>query len=32
MHGIWVDVVGNGLPESTAVRPERIVRSVVELL
>ena len=32
MHGIWVDVAGKSLPADTSVRPDRIVRSVAELL
>jgi putative hydrolase of the HAD superfamily len=30
--GIWVDVAGSGLPASSPVRPDRIVRSVAELV
>ena len=30
--GIWVDNAGQGLPPSSPVRPDRIIRSLVELL
>ena len=30
--GIWVDVRGAGLPASAAVQPDRIIRSIAELL
>jgi putative hydrolase of the HAD superfamily len=30
--GIWVDVGGGGLPASAVVQPERIIRSIAELL
>jgi len=29
---IWVDWEGKGLPESTAIRPDRIIRTIAELL
>ena len=32
MTGIWVDSAGTGLPESSAVRPDRTIRSLPELL
>lgn len=32
MHAVWVDESGEGLPPDAAVRPHRVVRSVVELL
>lgn len=32
LHAIWVDEVGDGLPEGTPVRPHRIVRAITELL
>ena len=32
MHTVWVDETGIGLPESSAIRPHRIVRSIAELL
>ena len=32
LYGIWVDVAGAGLPESAAVRPDRIIQSLPELL
>lgn len=32
IRGIWVDWAGNGLPESTTVRPDRIIRAISELL
>jgi putative hydrolase of the HAD superfamily len=31
MHAVWVDVLGEGLPEAATVRPHRIVRAVTEL-
>ena len=31
-YGIWVDVAGAGLPESAGVRPDRIIRSIAELV
>ena len=31
LFGIWVDVAGTGLPDSTDVRPDRIIRSLAEL-
>ena len=31
MAGIWVDTKGAGLPDDTHVRPDRIVRSIIEL-
>jgi putative hydrolase of the HAD superfamily len=30
--GIWHDVLGEGLPPGSAVRPDRIIRSLTELL
>jgi len=32
MHAIWIDEAGNGVPEGSAIRPHRIIRSVTELL
>jgi putative hydrolase of the HAD superfamily len=32
LRGVWVDWAGNGLPESTDVRPDRIVRAISELV
>ena len=32
IHAIWHDALGQGLPEGTSVRPDRIIRSLVELL
>jgi putative hydrolase of the HAD superfamily len=32
IHAIWHDVVGEGLPADSAVRPDRIIRSLPELL
>ncbi|MCH8066551.1 MAG: HAD family hydrolase [Chloroflexi bacterium] len=32
MHGVWVDAAGDGLPEDTPVRPDRIVRAISELV
>jgi FMN phosphatase YigB (HAD superfamily) len=31
MRGIWIDRSGAGLPPGCAVRPDRIVRTLVEL-
>jgi putative hydrolase of the HAD superfamily len=32
IHAIWHDVVGEGLPEGSTIRPDRIIRSLHELL
>jgi len=32
IYAIWIDVHGDGLPEGTSVRPDRIIRSLTELL
>jgi putative hydrolase of the HAD superfamily len=32
IHAIWHDVVGEGLPEGSGVRPDRVIRSLPELL
>lgn len=32
MHAIWFDVIGAGLPESSSIRPDRIITSLSELL
>jgi putative hydrolase of the HAD superfamily len=32
IYGIWLDKNGNGLPGDAAVRPDRIVRSITELV
>ena len=32
IHGVWVDWRGHGLPENSDIRPDRIVRSIVELV
>ena len=32
IHGIWVDFSGEGLPESGPARPDRIIRSITELV
>jgi putative hydrolase of the HAD superfamily len=32
IYGIWHDVLGQGLPPGSAVRPDRIIRSLTELL
>ena len=31
IYGIWVDASGKGLPPEASIRPDRIVRSIVEL-
>ena len=32
LHGVWLDRAGTGLPSTTAVRPDRIVRALDELV
>lgn len=32
VHAVWIDAPGNGLPEGTSVRPDRIIRSLSELI
>ena len=32
LAGVWIDRAGTGLPESAAVRPHRVIRSLSELL
>ncbi len=32
IFAIWIDVHGDGLPAGSAVRPDRIIRSLTELL
>jgi putative hydrolase of the HAD superfamily len=32
IYGIWHDVLGQGLPPGSAVRPDRIIRSLTELM
>ena len=32
MHAVWIDVKGTGLPDDTAVRPDRVIGSIAELL
>ena len=32
IYGVWVDFRGKGLPQDSPVRPDRIVRSIVELI
>lgn len=32
MHTVWVDETGGGVPDTAAVRPHRIVRSIAELI
>jgi putative hydrolase of the HAD superfamily len=32
IYAIWIDVHGDGLPEGSAVKPDRIIRSLTELL
>ena len=31
IYGVWVDASGKGLPPGSSVRPDRVVRSIVEL-
>ena len=31
-YGVWVDVAGAGLPDGAVVKPDRIVRSIAELI
>ena len=32
MHAVWIDVKRTGLPDDAAVRPDRVIRSIAELL
>ena len=32
IYSIWIDVPGAGLPEGSAVKPDRIIRSLTELV
>ena len=32
IHAVWVDTPGNGLPDGTTVRPDRIIRLLSDLL
>ena len=32
IYAIWIDVHGDGLPEGSSVKPDRIIRSLTELL
>jgi putative hydrolase of the HAD superfamily len=32
IYGIWHDFLGTGLPEGSIVRPDRIIRTLSELL
>ncbi len=32
IYAVWIDVHGDGLPEGSAVKPDRIIRSLTELL
>ena len=32
IHAVWHDSLGNGLPEGTPARPDRIIRGLAELL
>jgi putative hydrolase of the HAD superfamily len=32
IYAIWIDVYGDGLPEGSTVKPDRIIRSLTELL
>ena len=32
LHGVWIDRAGAGLPAGTAVRPDRIVRALAEVV
>lgn len=31
IYGIWVDALGKGLPPGSMIRPDRVVRSIIEL-
>lgn len=32
IHGVWIDLVGSGLPANSAIRPDHIVGSLTELV
>jgi putative hydrolase of the HAD superfamily len=32
IYAVWIDVHGDGLPEGTTVKPDRIIHSLTELL
>ena len=32
LYAIWIDAHGEGLPANSAVKPDRIIRSLTELL
>ncbi len=32
IHGIWIDIIGAGLPEDAPERPDRIIRAISELV
>ena len=32
IYSIWIDIHGDGLPEGTHVKPDRIIRSLTELV
>ncbi len=32
IYAIWIDVHGDGLPEGSTIKPDRIIRSLIELL
>jgi putative hydrolase of the HAD superfamily len=32
IHGVWLDVLGTGVPAEISVRPDRIIRSLAELV
>jgi putative hydrolase of the HAD superfamily len=32
IYAIWIDVHGDGLPEGSTVKPDRIIRSLTELV
>ena len=32
IHSVWVDCEGKGLPENSSVQPDRILRTIVELV
>jgi FMN phosphatase YigB (HAD superfamily) len=32
IYAIWIDVHGDGLPEGSTIKPDRIIRSLTELV